>query len=90
MTYDIPSRTPLTFEEEVRARTAFADFLVRELAAHGTVRFPAHEPEERRRLLDLVPALSNALGTEVHCTPEDVTAMRFTVQTGHAQALDRT
>ncbi|MFI1313993.1 hypothetical protein ACH4TS_28250 [Streptomyces albidoflavus] len=69
--------TPLTGEEELRARAAFLDHLTTELGRAAEVRFPAYTPEERLRLHALAEPLSVRLGTPVRAETRDVTAVWF-------------
>lgn len=57
--------TPLTDEEEQRARAALFHELGNEIADRGWVRFPAYSPEERRRLIDVAHRLTSHWGTQV-------------------------
>lgn len=71
--------TPLTDDEEHRARTTLFHELGDTIAAQGWVRFPAHSPEERRRLVDVARRLGAHWGLEVFIEAEDQCAMRLYV-----------
>ncbi|MFF3753842.1 hypothetical protein ACFYYH_25810 [Streptomyces sp. NPDC002018] len=82
--------TPLTDEEERRARAVLFSDLGNQIADRGWVRFPAYSPEERRRLVDVAHRLSAHWGRRVFVEAEDQCAMRLYLD-GHgtqpAQAL---
>ncbi|MDG4858949.1 hypothetical protein P8605_12420 [Streptomyces sp. T-3] len=69
--------TPLTAEEELRVRAAFAADIGRLLVAQGRAIWPAYTPEERIRLYAIVPALSDRLGRPVHAEPQDACSVLF-------------
>jgi hypothetical protein len=69
--------TPLTDEEEQRARAVLFHDLGNEIADRGWVRFPAYTPQERRRLVDVANRLSVHWGREVVVEAEDQCAMRL-------------
>ncbi|MFF3947650.1 hypothetical protein ACFYYN_22845 [Streptomyces sp. NPDC001902] len=69
--------TPLTDEEEQRARTTLFNDLGRAVSDRGWVRFPAYSPEERRRLVDVAGRLSAYWGVEVGVAAEDPCSMRL-------------
>lgn len=74
--------TPLTEEEEQRARAALFSDLGNIIAERGRVRFPAYSPEERRRLVDVAHRLSAHWGQQVFIEAEDQCAMKLYL-TGH-------
>ncbi|MEU0334397.1 hypothetical protein [Streptomyces sp. NPDC006193] len=69
--------TPLTEEEEQRARRVLFSDLGNAIAERGWVRFPAYSPEERRRLVDVAHRLSAHWGQQVFIEAEDQCAMRL-------------
>ncbi|MEV5601485.1 hypothetical protein AB0L33_08600 [Streptomyces sp. NPDC052299] len=69
--------TPLTEEEEQRARAVLFSDLGNTIAERGWVRFPAYSPEERRRLLDVAHRLSAHWGQQVFIEAEDQCAMKL-------------
>jgi hypothetical protein len=69
--------TPLTDEEEQRARTTLFNELGRTISERGWVRFPAYSREERRRLVDVARRLSAYWGCEVHVEAVDHCALRL-------------
>ncbi|MFE2543535.1 hypothetical protein [Actinacidiphila glaucinigra] len=69
--------TPLTDEEEQRARATLFNDLGRAVSDRGWVRFPAYSPEERRRLVDVARRLGAYWGTEVGVEAEDHCSMRL-------------
>ncbi|MGW6741060.1 hypothetical protein ACWGDX_10025 [Streptomyces sp. NPDC055025] len=71
--------TPLTPEEERRARAVFFTEIGNRIADHGWARFPAYSPEERTRLYDVGRALSEWWGRPVRVEPEDECSMRFSL-----------
>ncbi|MEV6203946.1 hypothetical protein AB0M64_28820 [Streptomyces sp. NPDC051771] len=66
-----PVLSPLTDEEERRFRAVLLAELGEEIAARGRASFPAHTPEDRRRLLDVARRLTDHWGQPVTATPED-------------------
>ncbi|MGI5199511.1 hypothetical protein ACQEVY_38755 [Streptomyces sp. CA-288835] len=80
-------RTPLTAEEELRARSVFATEIGAQVARQGWATFPAHTPEERIRLYAVARMIEERLGCRVEAVPEDTITMRFTV-VGTGAALD--
>lgn len=69
--------TPLTEEEEQRARAVLFSDLGNIVAERGWVRFPAYSPEERRRLVDVAHRLSAHWGQQVFIEAEDQCAMKL-------------
>ncbi|MDQ0791718.1 hypothetical protein [Streptomyces sp. B1I3] len=69
--------TPLTEEEEQRARVVLFSDLGNAIAERGWVRFPAYSPEERRRLVDVAHRLSAHWGQHVFIEAEDECAMKL-------------
>lgn len=69
--------TPLTDEEEQRARSTLFHDLGRVIADRGWVRFPAYSREERRRLVAVAQRLSAHWGCEVRVEAEDHCALRL-------------
>ncbi|MER5886741.1 hypothetical protein ABT160_23195 [Streptomyces sp. NPDC001941] len=69
--------TPLTEEEERRARAVLSSDLGNVIAERGWVRFPAYSPEERRRLMAVAQRLSAHWGQQVFIEAEDQCAMRL-------------
>lgn len=80
--------TPLSAEEEHRARTVLFSDLGNVIAERGWVRFPAYSPEERRRLVDVAHRLSAHWGQEVFVEAEDQCAMRLYLAGHGSQAPD--
>ncbi|MEU4092234.1 hypothetical protein [Streptomyces sp. NPDC026673] len=78
--------TPLTDEEEQRARTTLFNELGRTISERGWVRFPAYSPAERRRLVEVARRLSAHWGCEVHVEAEDQCALRLFLPGYGAQA----
>ncbi|MFE2523916.1 hypothetical protein ACFXEL_06755 [Streptomyces sp. NPDC059382] len=78
-TESAPTSTPLTDDEERRARTTLFHELGGTISERGWVRFPAHSPEERRRLVDVARRLGAHWGREVFVEAEDPCAMRLYV-----------
>ncbi|MFJ6530016.1 hypothetical protein ACIQMZ_32770 [Streptomyces longwoodensis] len=74
--------TPLTEEEEQRARAVLFSDLGNIIAERGWVRFPAYSPEERRRLVDVAHRLSAHWGQHVFVEAEDQCAMKLSLA-GH-------
>ncbi|MEU8349459.1 hypothetical protein [Streptomyces sp. NPDC048845] len=77
-----PGTTPLTPEEERRTTAVFFAEIGTKVAEHGWTRFPAHTPEQRRRLLRVGEMLSEHWGTPVSVLAEDECSMRFSLP-GH-------
>lgn len=75
--------TPLTPDEEQRARATLFTELGNALADHGWTCFPAYSPAERRRLVHVARMLSEHWGIPVTAEAEDECAMRLSL-TGHA------
>ncbi|MFJ9062176.1 MULTISPECIES: hypothetical protein [unclassified Streptomyces] len=75
--------TPLTSDEEQRARATLFTELGNALADRGWTRFPAYTPEERRRLVAVGGMLSAHWGIPVTVEAEDPCAMRLSLA-GHA------
>ncbi|MGW2280578.1 hypothetical protein [Streptomyces sp. NPDC001770] len=69
--------TPLTEDEERRARATLFHDLGTVIAERGWVRFPAYSPEERRRLVDVAHRLTEHWGQRVHVVAEDQCALRL-------------
>ncbi|WP_229701251.1 hypothetical protein [Streptomyces camponoticapitis] len=69
--------TPLTEEEEQRARAVLFSDLGNIIGERGWVRFPAYSPEERRRLVDIAHRLSAHWGQRVFIEAEDQCAMKL-------------
>ncbi|MFD5728591.1 hypothetical protein ACFWMT_21195 [Streptomyces sp. NPDC058368] len=69
--------SPLTEEEEQRARAVLFSDLGNTIAERGWVRFPAYSPEERRRLVDVAHRLSAHWGQQVFVEAEDQCAMKL-------------
>lgn len=69
--------TPLTDEEERRARAVLFSELGNRIADRGWARFPAYSPEERRRLVDVAHRLSAHWGQQVFVEAEDPCALRL-------------
>lgn len=70
---------PLTDEEERRYRNILFSELGNELADHGTTTYPAHTPQDRRRLVDVGQRLSAHWGMPVRVTADDECRMRLSV-----------
>ncbi|MFD4370473.1 hypothetical protein [Streptomyces sp. NPDC058486] len=66
-----PVLSPLTDEEERRFRDVLFGELGHAISARGRVSFPAHTPEDRRRLLDVARRLTDHWGRQVTAVPED-------------------
>ena len=81
--------SPLTAEEELRCRAAFAAEIGARLAHQGSTTFPAHTPEERIRLFAVARTIEERLGCRVEAVPQDMCSMRFTVvgAGGHVAAV---
>ncbi len=69
--------TPLTDEEEQRARAALFHDLGNVIADRGWARFPAYSPEERLRLVDVAHRLSAHWGQRVFVEAEDQCSLRL-------------
>ncbi|MFB7498335.1 hypothetical protein ACFC09_27240 [Streptomyces sp. NPDC056161] len=69
--------TPLTEEEERRFRAVLLNELGNEIADRGWAAFPAHTPEDRRRLVDVAHRLSAHWGRQVFAEAEDQCRMRL-------------
>ncbi|MCX5232610.1 hypothetical protein ABZY16_07520 [Streptomyces sp. NPDC006553] len=80
--------TPLTEEEEQRARAVLFSDLGNVIAERGWVRFPAHSPEERRRLVDVAQRLSARWGQQVFIEAEDQCAMKLYLAGHGSQATN--
>ncbi|MFB7407287.1 MULTISPECIES: hypothetical protein [unclassified Streptomyces] len=81
--------TPLTEEEEQRARATLFSDLGNIIAERGWVRFPAYSPEERRRLIDVAHRLSAHWGQQVFIEAEDQCAMRLCLAGYGSQSANR-
>ncbi|MFF0107004.1 hypothetical protein [Streptomyces hirsutus] len=68
---------PLTDEEEQRFRSVLFSELGNEIADHGSARFPAYTPEDRRRLVDVAHRLTAHWGRQVFVEAEDLTRLRL-------------
>ncbi|GHG13961.1 hypothetical protein [Streptomyces hydrogenans] len=68
---DGPAPSPLTEEEERRFRDVLFGELGHAISARGRASFPAHTPEDRRRLLDVARRLTAHWGQQVTAVPED-------------------
>ncbi|MGW2242567.1 hypothetical protein [Streptomyces hirsutus] len=68
---------PLTDEEERRFRAVLFSELGNEIADHGSARFPAYTPEDRRRLVDVAHRLTAHWGQQVFVEAEDLTRLRL-------------
>ncbi|MFI8005267.1 hypothetical protein [Streptomyces sp. NPDC086010] len=77
-----PGRTPLTADEEQRFRALLFTELGNTIADHGWARYPAHTPEDRRRLVDVGRRLSEHWGLSVTVEAEDVCTLRLSLA-GH-------
>lgn len=66
-----PAPSPLTDEEERRFRAVLFAELGHEISARGRASFPAHTPEDRRRLLDVARRLTEHWGQPVTAVAED-------------------
>ncbi|MFE7467035.1 hypothetical protein ACFU6R_23450 [Streptomyces sp. NPDC057499] len=71
------SPTPLTEDEEQRFRNVLFSELGNQIADHGWTRFPAHTPEDRRRLIVVGQRLTEYWGQQVFVHPEDECRMRL-------------
>ncbi|WP_018547854.1 hypothetical protein [Streptomyces sp. LaPpAH-108] len=69
--------TPLTEEEELRYRNLLFSELGHQISAHGWTRYPAHTPEDRRRLIAVAQRLTAHWGQEVCYEAEDPTRFRL-------------
>ncbi|MFJ4551981.1 hypothetical protein ACIP4X_22660 [Streptomyces sp. NPDC088817] len=69
--------TPLTEEEEQRARAVLFSELGNTIADQGWVRFPAYTPEERRRLVAVAQRLTTHWGQQVFVQAEDHCRVRL-------------
>ncbi|MFF7715600.1 hypothetical protein [Streptomyces sp. NPDC007988] len=72
--------TPLTEDEERRARMVLFHEPGNAVADRGWARFPAYTPEERRRLVDVAARLSAHWGRQVLVAPEDQCALRLVLE----------
>ncbi|WP_424216558.1 hypothetical protein ACN20G_30990 (plasmid) [Streptomyces sp. BI20] len=70
-----PDPTPLTEDEERRYQAVLFKELGDAIADRGRVSWPAHTPEDRRRLLTVAARLATHWNRPVHATPEDPTRM---------------
>ncbi|MFF8807606.1 hypothetical protein [Streptomyces omiyaensis] len=68
---EAPVPSPLTDEEERRFRAVLLAELGHEVSARGRASFPAHTPEDRRRLLDVARRLGELWGQPVAAVPVD-------------------
>ncbi|MEV0305503.1 hypothetical protein [Streptomyces prasinus] len=75
---------PLTDEEEQRFRAVLFSELGNEIADHGSARFPAYTPEDRRRLVDVAHRLTAHWGQQVFVEAEDLTHLRLCLA-GHGE-----
>ncbi|WP_210584226.1 hypothetical protein [Streptomyces sp. GESEQ-35] len=71
--------TPLTDEEEQRARAVLFRELGNQIAERGWTRFPAYTPQERRRLVDVAERLTAHWGQRVTVGAEDQCGMRLSL-----------
>ncbi|MFJ9130923.1 hypothetical protein ACIRJS_43275 [Streptomyces sp. NPDC102340] len=71
--------TPLTPEEESRYQALLFSELGNRIADHGTTTYPAHTPEDRRRLVAVGQRLSAHWGMPVRVTADDECRMRLSV-----------
>ncbi|WP_051720637.1 hypothetical protein [Streptomyces sp. NRRL F-2799] len=71
------SEALLTDEEESRYRELLFRELGSVISERGWVRYPAHSPEERRRLVDVAARLGEWWGRRVFVEAEDVTRLRL-------------
>ncbi|MCX5532193.1 hypothetical protein OG785_16645 [Streptomyces sp. NBC_00006] len=71
--------TPLTPEEESRYQALLFSELGNQIADRGTTTYPAHTPEERRRLVAVGQRLSAHWGMPVRVTADDECRMRLSV-----------
>ncbi|MFI5802544.1 hypothetical protein [Streptomyces sp. NPDC051561] len=69
--------TPLSAEEEARYRNLLFTELGNKIADDGWARYPAHTPEERRRLIEVAARLTAHWGQQVFIEPEDQTRFRL-------------
>ncbi|MFC7302808.1 hypothetical protein ACFQVC_01080 [Streptomyces monticola] len=76
----VPS--PMRPDEELRFRAEIVRYVGDGLARRGVANWPAYTPEDRIRLYELVPALSERLGLAVHAEAEDVCSVRFSAGPG--------
>ncbi|MEU2108886.1 hypothetical protein [Streptomyces sp. NPDC019507] len=72
--------TPLTEDEERRARTVLFHGPGNAVADRGWARFPAYPPEERRRLVDAAARFRAHGGRQVLVAPEDRCALRLVLE----------
>ncbi|MGW6897084.1 hypothetical protein ACWGF2_10590 [Streptomyces sp. NPDC054919] len=82
--------TPLTDDEEQRMRAMLFGELGNEIADRGWVRFPAYEPEDRRRLIDVAHRLSAHWGQQVFVEAEDQCRMKLYLAGYGTQSADPT
>ncbi|MQY14902.1 hypothetical protein SRB5_50780 [Streptomyces sp. RB5] len=68
---------PLTDEEERRFRAVLFGELGNTIADQGWVRFPAHTPQDRRRLVEVAHRLTAHWGREVFVEAEDECRFRL-------------
>ncbi|MFG3123739.1 hypothetical protein ACGFYO_17225 [Streptomyces sp. NPDC048201] len=68
---------PLTDDEERRYRELLFRELGNEISERGWVRYPAHTPEERRRLVEVAGWLGEYWGQRVFVEAQDVTRLRL-------------
>ncbi|MFD4606836.1 MULTISPECIES: hypothetical protein [unclassified Streptomyces] len=69
--------TPLTDEEEQRARAMLFSELGNKISDQGWVRFPAYAPEDRRRLVAVAQRLTAYWGQQVFVEAEDPCRVRL-------------
>ncbi|CAL9509826.1 hypothetical protein SUDANB171_03601 [Streptomyces sp. enrichment culture] len=74
--------TPMSPQEEQRARVAFMELIARELEEKSWARFPAYSPEERTRLTEVARALCVRLGRPVRVDVQDPCSMLFSFERG--------
>ena len=74
-----PVTTPLTADEERRARATLFTEPGNAIADHGRVGYPAHTPEERRRLVDVARMLTDHWGIPLTVEAEDECRLRLSV-----------
>ena len=67
----------LTGDEERRYRELLFRELGDVISERGWVRYPAHSPEERRRLVEVAARLGEWWGQRVFVEAEDVTRLRL-------------
>ncbi|MFF3613077.1 hypothetical protein [Streptomyces sp. NPDC002580] len=77
--------TALTDEEEQRFRAVLFSELGDKIADQGWARFPAHTPEDRRRLIEVGQRLTAHWGQRVFVEPED--ECRFLLRLAGHEAL---